>query len=182
MKLKGDFLSLGVNKKWEFTYPHKIPWTINNTLLAWTASSIWFFLLNKSFLAWGQASFKFGVVMTSHLSLVSLAFFFCFQIELCTFLSHKQANWVDFHVSLDWTNHIWIHAISWGFMLYLLHIMKEWISHDFKHSFDVFGWLMIGEESLEKGWSKKEWLGGREDKKLDQKLASNFCTNFWVKS
>ena len=44
--------------------------------------------------------------------------------------------------------------------------MKEWISHDFEHSFDVFGLLMIGEESLEKGWSKKEWLGGREDKKF----------------
>ena len=43
-------------------------------------------------------------------------------------------------------------------MLYLLHIMKEWISHDFEHSFDEFGWFMIGEESLEKGWSKEEWL------------------------
>ena len=59
--------------------------------------------------------------------------------------------------------------------------MKEWISHDFEHSFDVFGWLMIGEESLEKGWSKKEWLGGREDKKFEQKFASNFSSNFWNK-
>ena len=60
----------------------------------------------------------------------------------------------------------------------LSYIMKEWISHDFEHSFDVFGWLMIGEESLEKGWSKKEWLGGREDKKFEQKFASNFSSNF----
>ena len=56
--------------------------------------------------------------------------------------------------------------------------MKEWQTHDFEQSFDVFDWLMIGEKSFEEGWRKKEWLGARENKKLEQKFASNFSLNF----
>jgi len=50
----------------------------NKRLIHFSASSNFSYVL---LLAWGQARFKFGVVMTSHLSLVSLAFFFCFQLN-----------------------------------------------------------------------------------------------------
>jgi len=48
-------------------------------------------------LAWGQARFKFGVVMTSHLMLVSRAFFICFirfYALSCTIIKWLEWNFM----------------------------------------------------------------------------------------